>query len=295
VLPQAVEAAGGDVLRLGMPVDPGNLALLARLGGVPVLGVPGCARSPRRNGFDWLLERVLAGYELEEIDVAGFGVGGLLKETRRRGARRRPTSASRRRPRVGGVILAAGRSTRMGEANKLLMPVDGEPMVRRVAEAAMGASLDPIVVVLGYEAEDVRRALNGLPLRFVQNPDYAAGMSTSVAAGVGAMSDASVDGAVILLGDMPWITDGDLTALTSAFAPDEGRGICVPMRGRQRGNPVLWGARYFEELKVLDGDVGGRHLLAEHDDEVYEVTVPGEGVLMDVDVPQALEASRPEG
>jgi molybdenum cofactor cytidylyltransferase len=109
------------------------------------------------------------------------------------------------------------------------------------------------------------------------------------------MAGEDIDGAAVLLGDMPWITADDLTALTSAFAPDEGRAICVPLRGRQRGNPVLWSARYFDELKLLDGDVGGRHLLAEHDDEVCEVSVPGDGVVMDVDVPEALEVSRPEG
>ena len=193
--------------------------------------------------------------------------------------------------RVAGVILAAGRSSRMRGANKLLAEVDGAPMVRRVAETAVGAGLDPVVVVLGHDAERVHRALEGLPLRFVDNPAYVEGIATSVAAGIGAVTGRA-DGALILLGDMPWVSREDVRALTDAFSPEEGRGICVPVADGKRGNPVLWSARYFPELGALEGDVGGRRLLAEHADDVVEVEVQGEGVLRDVDTPEVLEAPR---
>jgi molybdenum cofactor cytidylyltransferase len=291
VFPLAVERAGGRILRLGIPVDPGNLLLLARVGDVPVLGVPGCARSPRRNGFDWILERVLAGRSAEELDIPGMGVGGLLKEPPERPHPRHRRDARRRSRRIAAVVLAAGRSSRMGDVNKLLAPVDGVPMVRRVTETVLRASLDPVVVVLGHAAEDVRGALDGLAVGFALNAEHAAGISTSVATGIRAVAG-SVDGAMIVLGDMPWISVPDLRALVEAFAPDRRRGICAPVVERKRGNPVLWSARYFRELQTLEGDVGARHLLAVHDDDVCEVCVAGHGVLEDVDTPEALAATR---
>ncbi|HSM04121.1 MAG TPA: molybdopterin-binding/glycosyltransferase family 2 protein, partial [Longimicrobiales bacterium] len=235
VVPAAVRAVGGEILRLGIPVDPGNLTLLARCGDVPVLGVPGCARSPRRNGFDWILERVVAGRGMAELDLSGLGVGGLLKEPAQRPQPRRPRRSGRGDgPRVAGVILAAGRSTRMGEVNKLLAEVGGVPMVRRVAETVRSAALEPVIVVLGHEAEAVRAALEGLPVEFVVNPAYAAGMGTSVARGIEAVAD-RVDGAMVVLGDMPWIDVRHMDALVEAFAPEDGRGICAPVVDRKRG------------------------------------------------------------
>ena len=194
---------------------------------------------------------------------------------------------------MAGVVLAAGRSSRMGEANKLLAPVDGAPMVRRVVETVLQASLDPVVVVLGHDAEDVRETLAGLPVHFTVNAEYARGISSSVGAGIRAVTGRA-DGAMVVLGDMPWISDSDLEALVAAFGPDEGRGICAPVVERKRGNPVLWSARYFPELQTLEGDVGARHLLAEHHDDVFEVNVSGDGVLKDIDTPEALDASRTE-
>ncbi len=186
------------------------------------------------------------------------------------------------------MILAAGRSTRMGAVNKLLAEVDGVPMVRRVAETVGSAALDPIIVVLGHEADAVRAALDGMSVRFVENPDYADGMGTSVARGIEAIPD-PVEGAMVVLGDMPWIDARHLDALVDAFAPEDGRGICAPVVDRKRGNPVLWAARYFPQLRALDGDVGARRLLAEHEDDLCEVAVEGGGVLRDVDTPEALD------
>ena len=105
---------------------------------------------------------------------------------------------------------------------------------------------------------------------------------------------ARVEGAMVVLGDMPWITEADLRALLDAFAPAEGRGICAPVVGGRRGNPVLWSARYFGALQRLEGDTGGRGLLAEHAGDVYMVAVAGDGVLRDVDTPDALAASDAE-
>lgn len=288
VVPAAVDRIGGEVLRFGLPVDPGNLAVLARKGATPILGVPGCASSPRRNGFDWVLERVLAGYALDGLQVPEMGVGGLLKEPRGRPHPRREGGATPQ-AKVGAVILAAGVSARMGDENKLLVRVGGVPMVRRAANIASRSGLDPIVVVVGHEQERVREALDGIECRFVVNERHADGMSTSVVQGVRSIRD-EVDGAVVLLGDMPWLRTRDVRALVDAFDPDGGAGICVPIRGRRRGNPVLWASRYFDRLETLEGDVGARHLLSEYDDDLREVTVDDDGVLRDVDTPDQLDA-----
>lgn len=198
-------------------------------------------------------------------------------------------------PRIAGVILAAGRSRRMGDTNKLLAPVAGVPMVRRVAAVAIEVALDPVLVVLGHDAAAVRQALEGLPVRFVLNADYAEGIGSSVRAGVRAVA-APADGVMILLGDMPWIGSADLRVLLQAFNPEGGGGICVPLVGGQRGNPVLWAARYFSELRALEGDVGARDLLARYGHDVRMVHVTGDSVLRDIDTPAALAALRnPEG
>ncbi|MCG8421946.1 MAG: NTP transferase domain-containing protein, partial [Proteobacteria bacterium] len=200
VVPASIVAAGGRIVHFGMPVDPGNLLLLADLDGVPVLGAPGCARSPRENGFDWILDRVLAGIAVSPTDVRGLGVGGLLMEiVTRPQPRREPVPAPARPQRVGAIVLAAGRSSRMGAENKLLLPVSGEPMVRHPVDAAFGAGLSPVVVVTGHEVEAVRAALAGKPVRFAHNPDFATGLSSSLGRGIAAMDD-DVDAAIVLLG-----------------------------------------------------------------------------------------------
>jgi molybdenum cofactor cytidylyltransferase len=135
VIPAAIRAAGGSVTHLGMPVDPGNLLLVGRLGGRPVVGAPGCARSPAENGFDWVLNRFLAGLEVTREDITKMGVGGLLMEITSRPQPRQPPSGTGRR--VAAIVLAAGQSRRMGGPNKLLARFDGVPLVRRVVESAL--------------------------------------------------------------------------------------------------------------------------------------------------------------
>lgn len=291
VVPEAIESAGGTVSRFGIPVDPGNLTLLARHGDRTVLGVPGCARSRKRNGFDLVLERVLAGRFPDAHELASWGVGGLLQEPPDRPQPRRAQGVRPRSHRVAGVVLAGGRSRRMGDSNKLLETVEGRPIVRKVVEEVMGLPIDPVVVVTGHDADAVREALSGLPVQIAHNPDFADGMSTSIRTGVEAVAG-EVDGALIILGDMPWLSHVAVAALLDAFAPGEGRGICVPVVERKRGNPVLWASRYFGDLCSLEGDVGGRGVLAEYVDDVHEVPVAHHGVLMDVDTPEALTASR---
>ena len=308
VVPAAIVAAGGAIDHFGMPVDPGNLLLLARLGEARVLGLPGCARSLKLNGFDWVLHRIFAGVEVTAADIMRMGAGGLLMEipsrplprgraSPRRGARREETApAAAARPRIGAVVLAAGQSRRMGALNKLLIEVDGEPMVRRVAAAALASRAEPVVVVTGHEAERVQAALAGLDVVVAHNPDFAEGMSSSLERGLQALDaliDPGLDGAVVCLGDMPRTSAALVDRLIAGFDPLEGRAIGVPTWRGKRGNPVLWAARYFGEMRSLSGDVGARHLIGDHADAVYEIESPDHSVTIDVDTPEALDALRP--
>ncbi|MEE8532192.1 MAG: molybdopterin-binding/glycosyltransferase family 2 protein [Alphaproteobacteria bacterium] len=299
VVPAAIDAAGGTVEHFGMPVDPGNLTLIARAGRVPILGLPGSARSPRIHGVDWVLRRICAGIPVGGRDLMLMGAGGLLKEIPQRPlprakasppAQARPAPAAR--PRIAALVLAAGRSRRMGKANKLLSEIGGEPMVARVVRAAVDSRAEPVVVVTGHEAAKVRAALSGHDVAFADNPDYAQGLSTSLAAGLAALA-ADIDGAVVCLGDMPRIDAGLIDRLIEAFAPEDGRTICVPTHGGKRGNPVLWARRYFAEIEAIAGDVGARHLIGEHADAVCEVAVEDDAALIDIDTPAELaEAKR---
>ena len=298
VVPAAIDAAGGTVEHFGMPVDPGNLTLIARAGRVPILGLPGSARSPRIHGVDWVLRRICAGIPVGGRDLMLMGAGGLLKEIPQRPlprakasppAQARPAPAAR--PRIAALVLAAGRSRRMGKANKLLSEIGGEPMVARVVRAAVDSKAGPVVVVTGHEAAKVRAALTGHDVAFADNPDYAQGLSTSLAAGLAALA-ADVDGAVVCLGDMPRIDAGLIDRLIEAFAPEDGRTICVPTHGGKRGNPVLWARRYFAEIEAIAGDVGARHLSGEHEDAVCEVAVEDDAALIDIDTPAELAAAK---
>jgi molybdenum cofactor cytidylyltransferase len=288
VLPAGIEAAGGRVEHFGMPVDPGNLLLLARLDGRPVLGLPGCCRSPKLNGLDWVLQRLTAGLEVTGRDIMGMGVGGLLGEIPSRPQPRdgEPAPAPAK---AAALVLAAGQSRRMGGPNKLLLDVAGKPMVRQVAEAALASRADPVVVVVGHQQHQVRQALRGLKVRFAHNPDYAGGLSTSLRAGLGALpSDCA--GAVVCLGDMPRVSAALIDRLIAAFDPVEGRSIVVPTWRGKRGNPVLWARAFFAEMQGVAGDVGARHLIGEHAGAVVEVEADGEGTLIDIDTPEALAA-----
>jgi molybdenum cofactor cytidylyltransferase len=288
VIPAALASIGGVIEHFGMPVDPGNLLLIGSAGGVPVLGAPGCARSPVENGFDWVLMRLLAGIKVTRAELTGMGVGGLLMEIVTRPQPRAALGTDGNRN-VSAVILAAGRSTRMGGPNKLLAELGGKPLVRIVTEQALASKAEGVIVVTGHQAAEVEKALQGLKVKFVRNPDFAQGLASSVKAGVAAVP-AAADGAVICLGDMPLISARLIDRLIEAFAPDRGHLIAVPVSDDRRGNPVLWSRRFFAELMALDGDIGARHLIAKHTAAVAEVPVEGFGAFLDIDTPQALEA-----
>jgi molybdenum cofactor cytidylyltransferase len=175
----------------------------------------------------------------------------------------------------------------MAGANKLLIEIDGEPLVAHTVDAALASRTAITVVVTGHQAARVRAALVGRDVRLVHNRYHARGLSSSLRHGLKSL-DPEIEGALVCLGDMPWVTAQDLDALIAAFARAKSRPICVPVRGRRRGNPVLWPARHFAVLRALQGDVGARGLLRRYASEVVRVPMPDAGVLADVDMPADL-------
>ena len=292
VIPAAVEAVGGEIEQFGMPVDPGNLMLIGRLRGQAVLGAPGCARSPKENGFDWVLMRLLAGLPVTREDITGMGVGGLLMEIVTRPQPREEPAAEKGR-RVAAVVLAAGRSMRMGAVNKMLAEIGGKPLVRIAAEQAIASHAKPVIVVTGHEREKVEAALNGLPVRLVHNPDFAEGLGTSLKAGIAAVPE-EADAAIVCLGDMPQVDAALINRLIAAFDPERGALVVVPSIDGRRGNPVVWSRRFFHDLMSIQGDVGARYLIGSYAEAVIEVPVAGEAALTDVDTPESLSVVKSE-
>ncbi len=286
VIPAAIRAAGGTVLRAGMPVDPGNLLVLGELGGKKVVGAPGCARSPKENGFDWVLARLIAGVEIEDRDIARMGVGGLLMEIPTRPQPREVAAATLRLD-VHAVVLAAGRSSRMGGPNKLLALFGGEPLVRRTTRRALASHASGVTVVTGHQADRVRASLFGLDVTVANNPGFASGLASSLRAGAAAVPETAA-AVLIVLGDMPGVTTGDLDRMIEAFEESEGKAIVRATHDGKRGNPVLLPRSLFPAVAGLEGDTGARHLIETSGLAVIDVEI-GESASVDVDTPEALE------
>ena len=290
VIPAAIRQAGGAVERVGMPVDPGNLLVVGEIDGKPVIGAPGCARSPKENGFDWVLARIMAGETPSHDDIAAMSVGGLLMEIPTRPQPRVQQEAAPSKG-VGIVLMAAGRSSRMGDGagHKLLAEFDGEPLVRRMAERALASRAESLVAVTGYRGEDIAAVLEGLDVTLAENPDYASGMASSLKVGVTALGD-ELSGIMILLGDMPKLEAAHIDLLLGAFEENDGEAIIRAADGDHRGNPVILPARLVPEIMKLEGDVGARALIEQSSLPVIDIDI-GPAARIDVDTPEAVRAA----
>ncbi len=285
VVPAAIREAGGTVHHIGMPVDPGNLLVLGELDGKPVIGAPGCARSPKENGFDWVIDRLMANIPVTKADIVGMGVGGLLMEIPTRPQPRDPRPPLPK-PVVAIAILAAGQSTRMGGTNKLLATFDGVPLIRRSAEMAIRAGGEPVIAVLGHMAQECSTALDGLPVNIALNKDHASGLASSLHVAIRHLP-ASVDGVMIMLADMPALSASDLQTLIRQFHDVGGQTVVRATFRGKRGNPVILPRFLFDEVFTLAGDVGARHLVERGDIPVIDVEL-GEAAAIDVDTPDML-------
>ena len=196
---------------------------------------------------------------------------------------------------VAAIILAGGTSSRMGNGrNKLLLPLHNRPVLVHVLEAALGSRAHPIVLVLGYQAEQVREhigpCLKTHEIQVVENPAYAQGQSTSMQAGLRALLERpeiqQVDAALFLLGDQPMVTSSMINQLL-ACTEQSGKRIVLPLYQGQRGNPVLFSLDFAPELLAVSGDEGGRGLLKQYPDEIATLEMGEEAANFDVDTWEA--------
>lgn len=190
--------------------------------------------------------------------------------------------------RIAAIVLAAGRGTRFAGATKMLAELHGTALVRHVVEAALASGLRPVVVVTGHEAEAVAAALDGLEVRFVPNPSYAEGLSSSLLSGFAALPD-DVEAAAILLGDMPGIGPALIRRLATAWQETGRPAALVPTHAGRRGNPVVLSRRLAPEIAALTGDVGAGPLLRGRPDAV-EHAVDDAAIALDLDTADALAA-----
>jgi molybdenum cofactor cytidylyltransferase len=184
---------------------------------------------------------------------------------------------------VSGLILAAGSASRMGHPKQLL-DWDGRPLVRVVAETALAARLNPIFVVVGSAQAEVVAALAGLPVHCVLNPDYAAGQSTSLRAGIAALPP-EVEAMIVLLCDQPFVTAAVIERLVAEWRASASP-IVAPVYAGQRGNPVLFARRVFPELLAIQGDQGARGALAADPARIHLVPFDDARPLADIDTPE---------
>ncbi len=240
-----------------------------------------------REKPDLILPRVLAGLDTSPEILLAMGVGGLLKDVPERLDPReshRGMKAAAATGKVAAVVLAGGASKRMGRANKLLAEFKGAALVYGVVESALQSDAAEVIVVTGHEADLVREALSGLDVRFIHNPAYPEGLSTSLRAGIGVVSK-TLAGAVVLLGDMPRLTAATVNALIERFNADDGTMICQPAYEGRPGNPSLWPREFFSDILDIWGDTGARQLLERYAARVSLVEVDDPGIHFDIDEP----------
>ncbi len=192
---------------------------------------------------------------------------------------------------LAAVVLAAGASDRFGAENKLLAHIGGRPLVRRVVETVLASMAIDVFVVTGYDRPLIESVLADLPVRFIHNDDWPAGMGSSVATGISELSE-DIEGAFVVPGDMPFLNASVLCSLVAAFEQHGRQAIVYPATpdGEQR-NPVLWPRRFFSKLTELSGPKGAKELLHRPDSRPVAVTVEDGALLADVDTPADLDAA----
>ena len=186
---------------------------------------------------------------------------------------------------ISAVILAAGESKRMGKQNKLLLPVAGEALLVKLIKSVCDSDVGQVIVVIGHEAEKIRRKLNNFPLSFVYNPNFSEGMTTSIKCGVKEVSP-DCDGYMICLVDMPFINTSEINKLIHAYVKNriKGKGlIVVPVFKRQRGNPVLFSIEFRNDILEHKKESGCKEVIMKNSDSVMEIEMDDEKMLLDVD------------
>ncbi len=290
-IPKAILSEGGEIIQYGLAVDPGNLLLIGKVGNTTIIGMPGCARSPKLNGFDWVLQLLMADIPINKEELADMGAGGLLMEIASRPLPRAlAKSVNKKEKKVMGVILAAGNSTRMGKDNKLLKNIGDAPLIRNTAIEMLKSDLDTCSIVLGYQSDKVAAVIKDLDINLILNPIWEEGQASSLKAAINNL-DATYSDILIMLGDLPGIKSSHINRIIEEHLMTNNRKskITIPSFKGQKGNPIIWGRSFFQDLSNLEGDVGGRALFSEHPAAINILEMDDPWVVTDADTPEDFE------
>lgn len=333
VIPASIRQLGGVIERFGIPVDPGNLLMSGELQGHRVIGLPGCARSPKHNGFDQFLDRMSCNLPIDDEWISSLAVGGLLNEIPERPQQRSKLSSTNEEPgdqttaarKIAAVVLAAGRSQRFGDSNKLLAKWQDKPILQHTLENIASSQVDELLLITGHQSETLHSTLpllqqleplgngysgkigeNRKPLTTIHNPDYSDGMASSLRSAVSFLSDRNnnagnnaasatcVEAVLVCLGDMPLISARTINHLIKAWQADPSASAFVPVYKGKQGNPVIMTSGLFDSLLSLSGDSGARKLLQASPAIVTEVMVNDTAILQDIDTTEEFESLEPK-
>ena len=186
---------------------------------------------------------------------------------------------------IAGIILAAGGSTRMGGQNKLLQMVDGTSLVQKVVGSALNSNIESVYVILGYQAALIRQCISNKSVNWVENSDWSRGLASSIKSGIEALNT-NYDGAMILLGDMPFIEPIMINQLLALYQKKK---IVVPVKDGRQGNPVLFSSAFFADLKLLGGDKGAKPIIKKNPDSVIIANVLRDTIFHDLDTPDQIK------
>ena len=189
---------------------------------------------------------------------------------------------------IHAVLLAAGRSERMGRNNKLLLIVDGIPLVRKSAINILNSNVTSMTVVTGFDENKIINALSGLNVNFVKNINFREGLSSSLKAGLANITP-TPSAVIICLADMPKIQPEHINQLIENFDPLKGWEICIPTNNGKRGNPVLIGSRFFPYIFETSGDFGAKQVMKQHSDKIVEVEIGTSDIHFDIDTQDEYE------
>ncbi len=281
VIPNAIKNNKGKIIHFGMPVDPGNLLLIGKISKIDVIGLPGCARSPLLNGFDWVLERICCGLKVTKKDITEMGCGGLLKDTKARG-QKRSISSSVLIPKVTAIIFAAGLSRRMGKEDKITYNFKNKPMISHIVEAALSSHIKDIIIIAGKNYRKIEQIIQHDNVKIKYNKLYKDGLSSSIKAGIKLIAN-EIDAALFMLGDMPLIDSTLINKMLTSFDPVEGRSIIIPTFHGKRGQPILFSSELFSQISKISGDIGAKNIIHSNSNLIYEIEHHNNSILTDFD------------
>lgn len=290
IFPAALINSGGKLIKLGMPADPGNLLMLGTLNDKTVIGLPGCARSPALNGFDWVLERFAAKEPLDAKTLTKMGTGGLLKEPAGRKTPRANAATQLKSTNslpAAAIVLAAGKSSRAKNIHKLLSTLGNKTVIATTIDNLLGVKNLKIMVITGHRASEINACMPAKKVSCAHNPGFEQGMGTSIAVGMAVLTEPT-GYAFICLGDMPFVQPSTYEKMLKTASEISGAAIFIPTFHGKRGHPVLWHNRFFADLKRLHGDTGGKKIISDNPEKVIEVPVDDPGILIDLDTPEML-------